>query len=49
MSGTVGIDHGAKYEAMVLGELDRGGAENTICAWGTTPKNALHLHTHAGG
>ena len=40
MPGVVGIDHGAKYDPIVPGELDRGGAENTICPSKTTSKNA---------
>ncbi len=30
MPGVVGIDHGAKYDPIVPGEIDRGGAINTI-------------------
>ena len=30
MPGAVGIDHGAKYDPIVPGEIDRGGAINTI-------------------
>jgi len=41
MPGVVGIDHGAKYDPIVPGELDRGGAENTICPSKTTSKNAF--------
>jgi molybdopterin guanine dinucleotide-containing S/N-oxide reductase-like protein len=38
--GTVGIDHGAKYDPVVPGEIDRGGAINTIVPRNTTSKNA---------
>jgi len=40
MAGTVGIDHGAKYDPIVPGEIDRGGAINTIVPRNTTSKNA---------
>ncbi len=30
MPGVVYVDHGARYDPIVLGELDRGGAINTI-------------------
>jgi molybdopterin guanine dinucleotide-containing S/N-oxide reductase-like protein len=38
--GAVGIDHGAKYDPVVPGEIDRGGAINTIVPRNTTSKNA---------
>ena len=38
--GAVGIDHGAKYDPIVPGEIDRGGAINTIVPRNTTSKNA---------
>ena len=40
MPGTVGIDHGAKYDPIVPGEIDRGGAINTIVPRNVTSKNA---------
>jgi anaerobic selenocysteine-containing dehydrogenase len=40
MPGAIGIDHGAKYDPIVLGEIDRGGAINTIVPRNTTSKNA---------
>jgi anaerobic selenocysteine-containing dehydrogenase len=40
MPGTVGIDHGAKWDPIVPGEIDRGGAINTIVPRNTTSKNA---------
>ena len=40
MPGAVGIDHGAKYDPIVPGEIDRGGAINTIVPRNTTSKNA---------
>jgi molybdopterin guanine dinucleotide-containing S/N-oxide reductase-like protein len=38
--GAVGIDHGAKYDPIVAGEIDRGGAINTIVPRNITSKNA---------
>lgn len=38
--GAVGMDHGAKYDPMVPGEIDRGGAINTIVPRNITSKNA---------
>jgi trimethylamine-N-oxide reductase (cytochrome c) len=43
MPGAVGIDHGAKYDPIVPGELDRGGAINTIVPRNTTSKNAVGM------
>lgn len=40
MPGTVYIDHGARYDPIVPGELDRGGAINTICPHNVTSKHA---------
>ena len=42
MPGAVGIDHGAKYDPIVPGEIDRGGVINTI-----VPRQ-LHLQEHRG-
>jgi len=39
----VSVDHGAKYDPIVPGELDRGGATNTICPYKTTSKNATGM------
>jgi len=39
MPGVVYIDHGARYDPIVPGELDRGGAINTICPHNITSKN----------
>ena len=36
----VGIDHGAKYDPIEPGVIDRGGAINTIVPRNTTSKNA---------
>ncbi len=41
MPGVVYIDHGAKYDPIVPGEIDRGGAINTIVPRNTTSKNAV--------
>ncbi|MFC1869075.1 molybdopterin-dependent oxidoreductase [Thermodesulfobacteriota bacterium] len=43
MPGVVGIDHGAKYDPVVAGEIDRGGAINTIVPRNTTSKNAVGM------
>jgi molybdopterin guanine dinucleotide-containing S/N-oxide reductase-like protein len=43
MPGAVSIDHGARYDAIVPGELDRGGAINTICPHKTTSKNCTGM------
>ena len=37
--GTVYVDHGARYDPIVRGELDRGGAINTITPYNITSKN----------
>jgi anaerobic selenocysteine-containing dehydrogenase len=41
MPGVVYIDHGAKWDPIVPGEIDRGGAINTIVPVNTTSKNAV--------
>ncbi len=43
MPGVVGIDHGAKYDPVVPGEIDRGGAINTIVPRNTTSRNAVGM------
>jgi molybdopterin guanine dinucleotide-containing S/N-oxide reductase-like protein len=43
MPGVVYMDHGARYDPIVLGELDRGGAINTITPHNTTSKNATGM------
>lgn len=43
--GAVSSDHGAKYDPIVPGELDRGGANNTISPHRTTSKNAAGIAT----
>ncbi len=40
MPGVVGIDHGAKWDPIEPGLIDRGGAINTIVPRNTTSKNA---------
>lgn len=40
---SVSIDHGARYDPIVVGELDRGGAINTITPHKTTSKNATGM------
>ena len=43
MPGVIYIDHGARYDPIVPGELDRGGAINTITPRNTTSKNATGM------
>ncbi len=43
MPGVVYIDHGARYDPIVPGELDRGGAINTITPRNTISKNATGM------
>jgi anaerobic selenocysteine-containing dehydrogenase len=43
MPGAVYIDHGARYDPIVPGELDRGGAINTITPHKTTSQNATGM------
>jgi anaerobic selenocysteine-containing dehydrogenase len=41
--GVVYMDHGARYDPIVPGELDRGGAINTITPHNSTSKNATGM------
>ena len=43
MPGAVGMDHGAKYDPIVPGEIDRGGAINTIVPRKTTSQNTVGM------
>ena len=43
MPGVVYIDHGARYDPIIAGELDRGGAINTITPRNTSSKNATGM------
>ncbi|MDP2916694.1 MAG: molybdopterin-dependent oxidoreductase [Dehalococcoidia bacterium] len=43
MPGSVYMDHGARYDPIVTGELDRGGAINTISPDNLTSKNATGM------
>ncbi len=43
MPGVVYMDHGARYDPIVAGELDRGGAINTITPHNTTSQNATGM------
>jgi trimethylamine-N-oxide reductase (cytochrome c) len=45
MPGVAYIDHGARYDPIVPGELDRGGAINTITPHNITSKNAAGMAT----
>jgi len=45
MSGVVYVDHGARYDPIVVGELDRGGAINTISPHNGTSKNCWGMAT----
>ena len=40
MPGVISQDHGARYDPIITGNLDRGGANNTICPHQITSKNA---------
>jgi hypothetical protein len=37
------MDHGAKYDPIVIGEIDRGGAINTIVPRNVTSRNAVGM------
>ncbi|MCE5254124.1 MAG: dehydrogenase, partial [Actinomycetia bacterium] len=41
--GAVYVDHGARYDPIVPGELDRGGAINTLTPHNLTSKNATGM------
>ena len=43
MPGSLSMEHGARYDSIVVGELDRGGAINTITPRNTTSKNATGM------
>lgn len=43
MAGVIYVDHGARYDPISPGELDRGGAINTITPRNTTSKNATGM------
>jgi trimethylamine-N-oxide reductase (cytochrome c) len=43
MPGAVYMDHGARYDPIVPGEIDRGGAINTLTPHNTTSKNATGM------
>ena len=43
MPGVVYMDHGARYDPIVPGEIDRGGAINTITPHNRTSKNATGM------
>lgn len=43
--GIIYIDHGARWDPIVVGELDRGGAINTLTPHKTTSKNASGMST----
>ena len=43
IAGAVYIDHGARYDPIVPGELDRGGAINTLTPHNLTSKNATGM------
>ena len=45
MPGVLSIDHGAKYDPIVPGEIDRGGAINAITPRNTTSRNACGMAT----
>jgi len=43
MAGAVSMDHGARYDPIVPGQIDRGGAINTLSPRGTISKNATGM------
>jgi trimethylamine-N-oxide reductase (cytochrome c) len=43
MPGVVYMDHGARYDPIVPGEIDRGGAINTITPHNLTSKRATGM------
>jgi molybdopterin guanine dinucleotide-containing S/N-oxide reductase-like protein len=43
MPGAVYMDHGARYDPIIPGKIDRGGAINTICPHNTTSINATGM------
>ena len=43
MPGVVYMDHGARYDPIIPGEIDRGGAINTITPHNVTSKNATGM------
>ena len=43
MPGAVSMDHGARYDGIVPGELDRGGAVNTLTPHNITSRNATGM------
>ena len=43
VAGAVGMDHGAKYDPISPGEIDRGGAINTITPGNCTSKNTVGM------
>jgi len=45
MPGVVSVDHGAKYDPIVPGELDRGGATDAIAPHKTTSRNVTGIAT----
>ena len=45
MPGVAYVDHGARYDPIVPGEIDRGGAINSIAPHNTTSKNATGMAT----
>ena len=44
-SGVISTDHGSKYDPIVTGELDRGGAINTIVPHNVTSKYSAGMAT----
>ncbi len=45
MPGVAYIDHGARYDPIIVGELDRGGAINTITPHKGNSKNCWGMAT----
>ena len=45
MPGVAYVDHGSRYDPIVVGEIDRGGAINTISPHNCTSKNCIGMAT----
>ena len=43
MPGVISVDHGSRYDPIIIGKLDRGGAINTITPRATVSKNATGM------
>ncbi len=46
IAGIIYVDHGSRYDPIVPGKLDRGGAINTITPHNTTSRNCAGMVTN---